>query len=71
MVFERKGFAREMISDCNVAATMYTVCWVGTDRGAALAEGQEEKKDPPVKWCFNEKVELLCKLALPRLSSGV
>ena len=25
----------------------------------------------PVKWCLNEKVELLCKLAMPRLSSGV
>ena len=23
----------------------------------------------PVKWCLNEKVELLCKLAMPRLSS--
>ena len=21
---------------------------------------------PPVKWCLNEKVELLCKLAMPR-----
>ena len=25
----------------------------------------------PVKWCLNEKVELLCKLAMPRLSSSV
>ena len=25
----------------------------------------------PVKRCLNEKVELLCKLAMPRLSSGV
>ena len=25
----------------------------------------------PVKWCLNEKVELPCKLAMPRLSSGV
>ena len=33
MVFERKGFAREMVSNC--------------------------------KWCLNEEVELLCKLALP------
>ena len=24
----------------------------------------------PVKWCLNEKVDLLCKLAMPRLSSG-
>ena len=24
-----------------------------------------------VKWCLNEKVELLCKLAMPHLSSGV
>ena len=35
VVFERKGFAREMVSNCNVGATTYTVCWVGTDRGAA------------------------------------
>ena len=34
MVFERKGFAREMTSNCNVGATTYTVCWVGTDQGA-------------------------------------
>ena len=34
MVFERKGFAREMVS---IGATTYTVCWVGTDRGAAPA----------------------------------
>ena len=40
VVFERKGFAREMVSNCNVGATMYTVCWVGTDRGAAPAEGR-------------------------------
>ena len=40
------------------------VCWVGTDRGSA---GHAS----PVKWCLNEKVELLCKLAMPRLSSGV
>ena len=26
MVFERKGFAREMVSNCNVGATTYTVC---------------------------------------------
>ena len=39
VVFERKGFAREMVSNCNVGATTYTVCWVGTDRGAAPAEG--------------------------------
>ena len=25
----------------------------------------------PVKWCLNAEVELLCKLAMPRLSSGV
>ena len=30
-----KGFAREMVSNCNVGATTYTVCWVGTDRRAA------------------------------------
>ena len=24
-----------------------------------------------IKWCLNEQVELLCKLAMPRLSSGV
>jgi hypothetical protein len=24
-----------------------------------------------VEWCLKEKVELLCKLAMPRLSSGV
>ena len=47
-----------------VVATTYMVCWVGTDRGAA---GHAS----PVKWCLNEKVELLCKLAMPRLSSGV
>ena len=29
------------------------------------------KNSSPVKWCLNEKVELLCKLAMPRLSSGV
>ena len=29
------------------------------------------KNASPVKWCLNEKVELLCKLAMPRLSSGV
>ena len=40
MVFERKGFATEMVSNCNVGATTYTVCWVGTDRGAAPAEGR-------------------------------
>ena len=40
VVFKRKGFAREMVSNCNVGATMYTVCWVGTDRGAAPAEAQ-------------------------------
>ena len=43
-----------MVSNCNVGATTYTVCWVGT-----------------IKWCLNEKVELLCKLAMPCLSSGV
>ena len=48
MVFERKGFAREMVSNRNVGAATYTVCWVDT-----------------VKWCLNEEVELLCKLALP------
>ena len=64
MVFERKGFAREMVSNWNVGAITYMVCWVGTDRGAA---GHAS----PVKWCLNEKVELLCKLAMPRLSSGV
>ena len=37
VVFERKGFAREMVSNCNVRATTYTVCWVGTDQGAAPA----------------------------------
>ena len=63
VVFERKGLAREMVSNFNVGATTYTVCWVGTDRGAGHAS--------PVKWCLNEKVELLCKLAMPRLSSGV
>ena len=26
MVLEIKGFAREMVSNCNVGATMYTVC---------------------------------------------
>ena len=31
-----------MVSNCNVGATTYTVCWVGTDRGAALAEGRYE-----------------------------
>ena len=25
----------------------------------------------PVKWCLNEKVEFLCKLAMPCLSSGI
>ena len=54
MVFERKGFAREMVSNCNVGATTYTVSWVGTDRGAArltirfagwaLTEGQHRPK---------------------------
>ena len=29
------------------------------------------KNASPVKWCLNEKVELLSKLAMPRLSSGV
>ena len=29
------------------------------------------KNASPDKWCLNEKVELLCKLAMPRLSSGV
>ena len=29
------------------------------------------KNASPVEWCLNEKVELLCKLAMPRLSSGV
>ena len=33
LVFERKGFGREMVSNCNVGATTYTVCWVGTDQG--------------------------------------
>ena len=47
-----------------VVATTYMVCWVGTDQGAAGPAS-------PVKWCLNEKVELLCKLAMPRLSSGV
>ena len=37
VVFERKGFAREMVSNCNVGATTYTVCWVDTDQGAAPA----------------------------------
>ena len=64
VVFERKGFAREMVSNCNVGATTYTVCWVGTDRGGA---GHAS----PVKWCLNEKVQLLCKLAMPCLLSGV
>ena len=38
----KKWFAiyREMVSNRNVGATTYTVCWVGTDRGAAPAEGQ-------------------------------
>ena len=40
VVFERKGFAREMVSNSNVGATTYTICWVGTDRGAAPAEGR-------------------------------
>ena len=35
VVFEIKGFAREMASNCNVGATTYTFCWMGTDRGAA------------------------------------
>ena len=39
VVFERKGFARDMVSNCNSGATTYMVCWVGTDRGAAPAEG--------------------------------
>ena len=29
------------------------------------------KNTLPVEWCLNEKVELLCKLAMPRLSNGV
>ena len=29
------------------------------------------KHASPVEWCLNEEVELLCKLAMPRLSSGV
>ena len=48
--------------------------------GGALTEGQhrlacqvvfEWEGALPVKWCLNEEVELLCKLAIPRLSSGV
>ena len=38
MVFERKGFDREMVSNCNVGATTYTVCWW------ALTEGQHRPK---------------------------
>ena len=38
MVFERKGFAREMVSNCNVRATTYTVA------GWALTEGQHRPK---------------------------
>ena len=44
--------AREMVSNCNAGATTYMACWVGTDRGAA-------DHASPVKWCLNEKVELL------------
>ena len=38
VVFETKDVAREMVSNCNVGATTYTVCWVGTDQGAASLE---------------------------------
>ena len=44
MVFERKGFAREMVSNCNVGATTYTVCWVDTDRGQHRPKAGKKKK---------------------------
>ena len=86
MVFERKGFAREMVSNCNVGATAL---------GVFSGEGGSKRIviRYAVKWCLSEKV-LLGKwsaiamlklqrirfagwaltegqLAMPRLSSGV
>ena len=61
-MFERKGFAREMVSNCNVGATTYTVCWVGTALACqvvfewkgriALQAGHAS----PIKWCLKENV---------------
>ena len=69
VVFEKKGFAREMVSNCNVGATTYTVCWVVFEWKGRIAP--QAGHASPVKWCLNEKLEFLCKLAMPRLSSGV
>ena len=44
MVFERKGFAREMVSNCNIGAPTCTICWVDTDRGAARPKAGKKKK---------------------------
>ena len=62
VVFERKGFSREMFSKIYRyhAKNALPVKWC-----------LNEKVELLCKWCFNEKVELLCKLAMPRLSSGV
>ena len=62
VVFERKGFATEMVSNKGRIALQAghasPVKWCLTEKA-------------PVKWCLTEKVELLCKLAMPRLSNGV
>ena len=36
-----------------------------------LIDRDHAKHASPVEWCLNGEVELLCKLAMPRLSSGV
>ena len=75
VVFERKGFAREMVSNCDVGATTYTVCWVGTDRGAAPAFGHMPRHTiptcPNASMCSEPSEARRAKLAMPRLSSGV
>ena len=43
MVFERKGFAREMVSNCNVGATTYRLQRIQF-AGWALTEGQHRPK---------------------------
>ena len=43
----------------------------GRCRFLAIVNVYHAKNASPVKWCLNEKVELLCKLVMPRLSSGV
>ena len=59
MVFERKGFAREMVSNCNVGATTYTVCKRAREEFKDMIVGNHKiHHASPVKWCLKEKVLL-------------